>query len=236
MAKSLNPEPNWPSVARSAWRAGVIVGYGMALAVLFVRFVAGELPISTELPGAIALTLVAGVSPTLALLAYPRRPGLLVPAGAIAVLSVPVMSLFGFPMLLIGLTWLWVHHQVSGSERSGAATALLVAVALWFAATTVMFIHLDPTCVQKLRDGTFREVDPSSRGFTTGWVWAMDSTSFSASGVVAGEVVFEACTSNTEVLWESGASIALSVGAVLAGFYLTKPAEMSVEHQPETVA
>jgi hypothetical protein len=207
----------------------------MALAVLFVRFVASELPISTELPGAIALTLVAAVSPTLALLADPRRPGLLMPAGVIAVLSVPVMSLFGFPMLLVGLTWLWVHHQVSGSERSGAATALLVAVALWFAATTAMFIHLDPTCVQKLRDGTFQEVDPSGRGFTTGWVWATDSTSFSASGVVAGDIVFEACTSNTEVLWESGASIALSVGAVLAGFYLTKPAEMSVEHQLEVV-
>ena len=226
-------DPQWPASARSVWRAGVIVGYGLAFAILLTRLFGGEFSLWSELPGAVSLSLVAAVSPTLALLASRRRPGLLLPAGAIAILSVPALSLFGYPMFVIGLIWLWAHHQVAGSAPSGAAAALLAAVVLWFGAAVAMFIHLDPACTQTLRDGTVQEVDPAARGYETGWVWSMDSIPSLVGETMEADVVSGACGSDTLVLWEAAASITLSVGSVLASWYLVKPTEVATSATPE---
>jgi len=210
----------WPPPARTAWAVGVVLGYAVALLAAFY-------PPGSALLGAFGL-----VAPTMAMLAYPRRPGLLLPAGAIAIASLYVMSIYGLPMVLIGLVWLWVHHQVSGYEPSGAIGALVVGVALWLAVPAVMTLHQDPFCVQTLRDGTVERIDPATHGYPTGWVWEADSYSFSGSGIAAGDIVAESCVSNNVVGWETAAAIALAAASVFFSWLLTKPIETRAEEKP----
>jgi len=197
------------------------MGYGLVLVIAVLY-----------LGDALVLGVTAAVAPTMALLAYPNRPGLLLPAGAVAIASLYLMSIYGLPMVVIGLIWLWVHQKVVGSAPSGASRALVVGVVLWLAAPTVMNLHQDPVCEQTLRDGTVQEVDPATRGYSTGWVWDVDSSSFSGSGTAAGDIVSESCSSDSFVWWENAGLVAIAVASVYLSWRLTKPIDFTVQQKP----
>ncbi|MEX2252144.1 MAG: hypothetical protein WD895_08755 [Acidimicrobiia bacterium] len=217
------PDPQWPRPARTAWLAGVVLGYLLAAIAML------------NPPGAPILGAIALVAPTMALLAYPHRPGLLLPAGAIAIVSLYMMSLYGLPMVLVGLVWLWVHHQVAGSKPSGATGALVVGVVLWLAVPAVTTVHLDPTCVQTLRDGTVQAVNPATRGYPTGWVWQIDSTVATGTMTAQLDTIADSCVSNSVVGWETAAAITMAVAAVFLCWLLTKPTEATVETRSEAL-
>jgi hypothetical protein len=183
-------------------------------------------------PGSALLAALAAVPPTMALLAYPNRPGLLLPAGATAIASLYLISFYALPMVLVGLVWLWVHHQVSGDTPAGAISALVVGVALWLAVPAVTTVHLDPSCSETLSDGTVQDVDPATRGYPTGWVWVTGSSTVTGSAAPGAGVVAEACVSDNLVGWESAAAIAVAAASVFLSWLLIKPVEIEAEEKP----
>ena len=204
-----------------SWLA-VGVGYALAAAVFVLRLGGSELPLTLELVGAVALAAVVAVPPTLALAGLTGRPVLLLPAGLIGVTSLPVLSVLGIPMALLGIIWFWSYFKLrpSGGIAGKAVTALAVWL-LWAASAVVLLIHLDPRCVQTLTDGTVLPVDAARIGFESGWLWEVSSTTITQS-ILTSDVVSEACASDIVTGWEALASLALAAGAVTTGWLMTK--------------
>ena len=92
-----------------------------------------------ELAGAVALAAVVAVPPTLALAGLTGRPVLLLPAGLAAVISLPVLSVLGVPMALLGIIWFWCYLNLRprGGAADRAATTMLVWL-LWVASAAVL--------------------------------------------------------------------------------------------------
>ena len=198
------------------------LGYAVAAAIFVLRIFASDLPASMELPGAIALAAVAALPPTLALLGLTGRPTLLLPAGVAAVTSVPVLSLLGVIMAVLGIMWLIAYGTL---RRPGSILTTVVATIivwmLWVAAAAALFIHLDPRCAQTLTDGTVREIDAEAIGYESGWVWDSSSTiSVSSSG--SGDVETEVCTSDLVTGGEALATVALVGTSLGSGWLLTR--------------
>lgn len=196
------------------------LGFALAALLLVLRLVLGDFPLTGELPGALTLGAVAALPPTLALLGL-RRPGLLLGAGIVAVLSLPVLSIFGLLELVLGVFWLIAYGRtVDRGSMPRALVATLAVVVLWLAAASVLFVHLDPRCAQTLADGTTRQVDGTANGFESGWVWALESTIGSSSTV---DVVEEVCSSDVVTLLEMVIALALLASAVGIGWVLSEP-------------
>ncbi len=216
----VNGSSTEPRVAPVSWLA-VGVGYALAAAVFVLRLVGSELPVTLELGGAVALAAVVAVPATLALAGLTGRPVLLLPAGLAGVTSLPVLSVLGVPMVLLGIIWFWSYWNLRpvGSVASKAVTTLVVWL-LWAASVGVLFIHLDPRCVQVFSDGTVLYVD-AALGGETGWLWEVSSTVSGSSGILGPDVVSGACTSDIVTGWEALVSLVLAAGALTTAWLMT---------------
>lgn len=213
--------------ARSTTVVWVTVGIGVALAgaVFLIRLAAGDLPLPTELAGALLLGAVAAAPPTLAVLGITGRPGLLLSAGICAVISAPFLSIFWLIEVVLGIVWLVTYARTPG--RGSAARTVVAAIVipvLWVAAGSLLFVHLDPRCAQTLEDGTVREFDGAANGFESGWVWNAGSEISGSSGVSV-DVVEEVCTSDVVTWPEALAGLALLAALFGVGWTLVEPAE-----------
>lgn len=215
--------PVWPESVSKAVTGTVLVGYGLALAAFAFAVVGNELSFwRASLDGLVVLALFA-VPSVLAMLSRPRRPLMLFPAGITGLLGFFGMgSILGLPLLILGLNWLWAYMKMAPPDMWPRKASMILVPLLWLAATAALWVHLDPACEQRLRDGTVLEVDPTTRGFESGWTWEVGS-SFSGSSTISQDVVFEACTSNTLVAWEALSALALCAVAVRVGFNLARP-------------
>jgi hypothetical protein len=147
---------------------------------------------------------------------------MLLPAGMIGLLGI-YLSILGFPLVLLGLIWLWVYLKVNLPGRWLNKSAMTVVPLLWLAATAALWVHVDPACEQRLADGTVINIDPGTRGHQSGWAWDVGSSYSGSSGPISGDVVSESCTSNTVVLWETLSAILLATSAVRAAMWLARP-------------
>lgn len=218
--------PVWPESVSKAVTGTVLVGYGLALAACAFAVVGNELSFwRASLDGLVVLALFA-VPSVLAMLSQPRRPLMLLPAGITGLLgSFGMGSILGLTLVMLGLIWLWAYLKMAPPDRWLRKASMSLVPLLWLAATAALWVHLDPACEQRLRDGTVIEVDPTTRGFESGWTWEVGSSFSGSSGPISQDVVFEACTSNTLVAWEASSAIALCVVTVLAGFNLARPSD-----------
>lgn len=218
--------PVWPESISKAVTVTVFVGYGLALAAFAFAVVGNELSFwRASLDGLMVLALFA-VPSVLAMLSQPRRPLMLLPAGIMGLLGFFGMgSILGLPLVILGLIWLWAYLKMAPPDMWLRKASMVLVPLLWLGATAALWVHLDPVCEQRLRDGTVIDVDPTSRGFESGWTWEVGSSFSGSSGPISQDVVFEACTSNSLVAWEALSAIALCGGAVLAGFNLASPSD-----------
>jgi hypothetical protein len=208
-------------VSPALW-VSVGFGYAIVAAVFVLRLVGSDLPATMEVPGAVAFAAVAAVPSTLALAGLARRPVLMLPAGVTAATSLPVLSVLGVPMAVLGVVWL-ISYSTNKSGRDvlrPLATTLLVWV-LWVAAAATLFVHLDARCVQTLVDGSVIRVDAAELGWESGWLWATSATS-TGSSILSVDVVGEACSSDIVTVWEALVSLALATGAVGVGWLMAE--------------
>lgn len=207
------------STALLVWTTASI-GFGLAALLFVLRLALGDLPPSTELPGALTLGAVAATPPTLAVLGL-RRPGLLLAAGATAVLSLPVLSILGILEIALGVFWLIAFGRTG--DRGSILRALVAALAilvLWAGAASVLFVHLDPRCAQTLANGSVLSVEAS--GFQSGWVWDAGST-VTGSGLISVDVVAEVCSSDVVTPLEMVIALGLLAAALGTGWVLVEP-------------
>jgi hypothetical protein len=217
----------WPESVRKALVGSVLIGYGLALAGFVIGFSGSDLSIGKALLHGLVVLAVIAVPPTVAMLGHSARPLMLLPAGVIGLLGLfGVLSILGFPLVLLGLFWLWAYLKLGSPGSWVSKTAMILAPLLWLGASAALWIHVDPACEQRLQDGTFIEVDPATRGFESGWAWEMSSSFSSSSGPISGDVVYDVCDSNVVVLWEATSAILLCAGAVLVARWLAHPSTL----------
>lgn len=234
----MNVTDQWPGTVRKAVLGAVVAGYGLALAAFLIPIIGGDFTIWSELPGAIVIAAVVAVPPTLAALSMRNRSLLLLPAGVLGLAgALGLLSIFGLPLVILGLIWFWAYLKVAPRDHFLRKFGMVLVPLLWLGAFVALFIHLDPQCEQRLSDGTVQQVDPVIRGFESGWAWEVDTSTFSGSGIVSADVAFEACASDTVVPWEAALSMLLSTASVAVAWLLggtTNPedADLSRETQP----
>ncbi|HEY6629192.1 MAG TPA: hypothetical protein VI193_09445 [Acidimicrobiia bacterium] len=197
---------------------GVVLGYGMTLAVLVIRLVNTGTE-SGEVLGSIALAASAAIGPSLAWLSLDRRPGLL-PAAALASLITGIISIVLLPVAFVtSLIWMyaWTSRPVKveisrGQWWSGVALGMTAALAV-----LVLFVHLDPVCTETLADGTVVQVDPAEQGYRSGWRLGSDTSVSSGTGSSGPDgPIASSCSSDTIVWGEALASLIVSLGAIAA--------------------
>jgi len=203
--------------SRRLIKIGIVLDYAAALALMVIRIINTDQLTAGEILGSVALGAALATPATLALLSLDRRPSLL-PAAAIGVLATSVVALFLLPIwLAVAFLWYraWTVRPVAAKMSRWWAAGRIGLGFLMAASILVLFVHLDPACTQHLTDGTTRSVDASSRGFTTGWIFGDGTTSSSGTFTSDNDVASETCTSDTIVLGEALASLAIT-GLVLA--------------------
>jgi hypothetical protein len=212
-----------PESARRLIQWTVVVGYGLALAAFLVAFAGSGFRFTTSAVDALPILVLVAVPPTLAVLSL-RRPLLLLPAALTGFLGLfSVLSIWGWGLALLSVFWVVAYLQSVSNGLWLRKMGMVLVFLLFWVGTAILWAHLDPACEQRLGDGTVREIDPATRGFTSGWVWEVDTSSFHSSGTSSGDVVYEICSSDTRVLWESTAIALLATGAVLVGWALADP-------------
>jgi uncharacterized membrane protein len=196
---------------------GVVLGYGLAIAVLVIRVVntGNE---SGELMGSIALAASAAIAPSLAFLSLDRRSGLL-PVAALASLITGIISIVLLPVAFVtSLIWMyaWTSRPVKveisrGQWWSGVALGMTAALAVF-----VLFVHLDPVCTETLADGTVVQGDPAEQGYRSGWRLGSDTSGSSGTGSSGPDgPIASSCSSDTIVWGEALASLIVSLGAIV---------------------
>jgi hypothetical protein len=196
---------------------GIGVGYAMALAVLVISVVNTETGVG-EVLGSVALASSAAIAPTLAWFSLDRRPGLL-PAAGLAALITGLVNLIVLPVALVAaLIWrqAWSSRPVKvelsrGLWWSGVAMAMGSALAVF-----VLFMHLDPRCTETLADGTVLVVDPTEQGMRSGWHLGVGDIGTTSSQSGPDSPVATSCTSDTVIWLEALASMAVSLGVIVA--------------------
>jgi hypothetical protein len=198
--------------SRRLVRIGIVVGYAVALVLTVIRVANSDAATIAEILGSVALGAAMATPATLALLSLDRRPTLL-PAAAIGavVTSIiePTLIVVGIPVAVL---WYqaWTLRPVRAEVSRSRAAARVGLGFLMVASVLALFVHLDPVCTQRLADGTTRSVDETSSGLTTGWALGGGTTATSSSGSSVEGVTEESCQSDTIVLGEALASLAIT--------------------------
>ncbi len=198
-------------------KAGIVLGFAGALTLTIVRFANTDPVTIGETLGSVALGLVLAAPATLATLSLDRRPTLL-PAAALTALVTVIVTAVALPVAIAtAFIWYraWTERPVAAATSAVRKAAHFGLAFLLLAAMLTLFVHVDPVCVQRLTDGTERSVDPASRGLTTGWAFGSFGTSSTSS--IGVDVAEEVCTSDTVVLGEALASLALTAIVLEAG-------------------
>jgi hypothetical protein len=203
--------------------ASVVAGYGVALAGFAIVLIGNDLSLGRALLHGLVVLALLAAPPTTALLSQPTRPLMLLPAGLMGLFGISgALSILGLPLVALGLIWIWGYAKLTSPGRWVKKVAMIFLPVLWLGATTALWIHVDPVCEQRLRDGSIIQVDPFVRGFDSGWTWEVSSSSISSS-TISGDVVSETCTSNAVVAWEGLSAIGLCAGVVVLARFLSPP-------------
>jgi len=201
-------------------KAGIVLGFTGAIALTIIRLANTDPVTIGETLGSVALGPVLATPATLALLSLDRRPTLL-PAAALTALVTVMVGAVVLPVALAtAFIWYraWAERPVAAATSTVRKSAHFGLAFLLLAATLTLFVHVDPVCVQRLTDGTERSVDAASRGLTTGWAFgSVGTTGTTSSSSISGDVAEEVCTSNTIVLGEALASLALTAIVLESG-------------------
>ncbi len=191
-------------------KAGIVLGYAGAVALTIIRFANTDPATIGESFGSLALGLALATPATLATLSLDRRPTLL-PAAAIAAVVTTVAATVLLPFALItAFIWYraWTERPVAATTSATRKVARLGLGLMLLISMLTLFVHVDPVCIQRLADGTERRVEATSRGFDSGWAFGSVGTTSSHSSIGV-DVPEEVCTSDTIVLGEALASLAL---------------------------
>ena len=214
---------DWPESVSKAVTASVVAGYGVALAGFAIVLIGNDLSLGRALLHGLVVLALLTAPPTTALLSQPTRPLMLLPAGIMGLFGISgALSILGLPLVALGLIWIWGYAKLTSPGRWVNKVAMIFLPVLWLGATTALWIHVDPVCEQRLRDGSIIQVDPFVRGFDSGWTWEVSSSSISSS-TISGDVVSETCTSNAVVAWEGLSAIGLCAGVVVLARFLSPP-------------
>lgn len=214
---------DWPESVSKAVTASVVAGYGVALAGFAIVLIGNDLSLGRALLHGLVVLALLAAPPTTALLSQPTRPLMLLPAGLMGLFGISgALSILGLPLVALGLIWIWGYAKLTSPGRWVKKVAMIFLPVLWLGATTALWIHVDPVCEQRLRDGSIIQVDPFVRGFDSGWTWEVSSSSISSS-TISGDVVSETCTSNAVVAWEGLSAIGLCAGVVVLARFLSPP-------------
>lgn len=212
---------DWPESVSKAVTASVVAGYGVALAGFAIVLIGNDLSLGRALLHGLVVLALLAAPPTTALLSQPTRPLMLLPAGLMGLFGIS-LSILGLPLVALGLIWIWGYAKLASPGRWVNKVAMIFFPVLWLGATTALWIHVDPVCEQRLRDGSIIQVDPTTRSFDSGWTWEVSSSSVSSS-TISGDVVSETCTSNAVVAWEGLSAIGLCAGVVALARFLSPP-------------
>jgi len=187
----------------------------------FLRVIGGDLPLSLELPGALAFSMVLIVPPTLALCAMSGRPQLFVAAGALSIVLSVVMSVLGFVMIAVAIVWFTMYAKAGSGVVLRAVAAAAAVLILGAASAAALFVHLDPRCAETYTDGTEKILPLGETTMKSGWIWDVGGTS-SGFSIVGPEVVSSVCTSNVVTWAEAAVSISLAVAALGSGVAIVR--------------
>ena len=193
---------------------GVVVAAVLSTGLAILRLLNADQVDGHDVVGSMALGFVLGLPAVLAWLSLDRRPSLLPAATYAAVVSGFLSSVF-LPFWLV-VAWLWYRawnsRPVVVSSAGWMPVARVGLAAMVLVSFVALFVHRDPQCSEVLSDGTVREVDPATRGFTTGWTVGVGSSSTSSSNMntVEGDVVSSSCESDRIVAGEALVSMTLA--------------------------
>jgi hypothetical protein len=209
----------------TATRAGVVVSYGLALAAAVVSFSGNDLSFGWRVLHTGVIVLVFALPPTMAALALPHRPLLLLGAGVSGILGLIALgSVLAAPMLVPGLVWLVSYFMLGGPGRWGERLTMAILVPLlWVGASASLWLHADPVCERTFASGRVESVDPASRGMRPAWLWDIPAES-SGSSSLPSDAVKEVCDSNAVVWWEAAAALVLTLAALVLALRTAAPA------------
>lgn len=181
---------------------GVGVAVALATGLAILRLLNADQVDGHDVLGSMALGLVLGLPAVFAWLSLDRRPSLLPVATYAAVVSGFLSSVF-LPFWLVA-AWLWYRawnsRPVMVSSPRWAPVARVGLAAMVLVSFMALFVHRDPQCSEVLSDGTVREVDPATQGFTM--------------SIIDGDVVSSSCESDRIVAGEALVSMALAGMAI----------------------
>ncbi len=192
---------------------------GLVIALVIATMIIGAF--SDQGPNAfqaIATTAAMALPALLALISLDGRPSML-PAAVMAALISGVLVLQLLPAwILVAIAWGAVarsrHRPVHEPRWVWFGRPLLAAaVAL---PIVLMFSHLDPVCTISYTDGQVEQIDPATRGYTTGWQLSAGSTFVSSDS--GSNVASETCRSDTVAWWEAALSLMASSGIIVLAF------------------
>ena len=203
---------------RLVW-AGIALFGAVATAISIVRIVGSEPRTLGDDLGSMALGFAFALPAFIAWTSLDRRPELLGAAG----FSALIVSVIGIVTLPLGIltALLWRRAAERRPQTSHVPWRRLAFPALTVLAVMVLFVHVDPVCTETYADGRTVGVDASSQGFETGWSLSFGGTVSSSGasaategGAGAQEVVSSECVSDTIVVGEAIASLAVSSATV----------------------
>ena len=218
------PKTEWPESVANTVRGIALGAYVLALLGFFFGLFGGDLSLVTSFPRALVLAALMAVPPTLAMLSYPDHPRMLIAAGLTGLVAVGALSILGLILVVLGAIWIGAYIKLGPEVDWARSLAMIVVPVLWLAASTTLWIHLDPVCEQRLENGRVIRIDPLARGFESGWTWDVTGSSSFASGPTGDQVRSESCSGDEVVLWEAMAAIILSGTAVAVAILLARPA------------
>ena len=191
----------------------VVIGYGLVVAVAALALVGG-FDVVTSIPGALGLASFAAVAPTLAVLSLRGRPLLLLAAGLAGIATVPILSLFGLVLAVLGIVWIIVFASNSTDTPTGRALKMLIPLILLGCSGFALLAHVDPVCERHFEDGSTERFDPSESGMQSGWVWDTDTSAVSGSGSSQPGETLSECASDRVVWPEALVSVAFAAACI----------------------
>jgi hypothetical protein len=128
------------------------------------------------------------------------------------------LSILGFALVIPGLVWLYAYLKTRPPGQFRRKFAMAVVPFFWLLAFAALFAHQDPRCEEVHSDGSVVSFDPTGSGMSTGWIWDIDTSTYSGSQGFSGDIVSGGCTSDVVVLWETIVGLALLGCAIGLGW------------------
>ena len=89
----------WPHRISRAVKGSVLVGYGLAVAAFVIALAGSDLSFGKAFLDPLVLLMLSDVPPTAAILSYPKRPSMLLPAALMGFVGLlGILSIFGYAL------------------------------------------------------------------------------------------------------------------------------------------